>query len=193
VGQQCEIENPRARVEHVFAEQKDRMGLFIRTIGIALRRPGSEWPISSTTSNALSSCATSPSHNRLVLRKNDPFVAIPNSNQAKLAGIRGSPARGENNSLIEPSSFDSCVDLPSQRVEGALNWWRMAKVDDLLQNRTKQIVLAVVAWLARGPPGGESRRRGNHEPPKNSNAPPAFLQNRILAQVKSRRWFFTGD
>jgi len=24
----------RARVEHVFAEQKDRMGLFIRTIGI---------------------------------------------------------------------------------------------------------------------------------------------------------------
>jgi hypothetical protein len=32
--QQCEIENPR-RVEHVFAEQKDRMGLFIRTIGIA--------------------------------------------------------------------------------------------------------------------------------------------------------------
>jgi hypothetical protein len=25
----------RARVEHVFAEQKDRMGLFIRTIGIA--------------------------------------------------------------------------------------------------------------------------------------------------------------
>jgi hypothetical protein len=25
----------RSRVEHVFAEQKDRMGLFIRTIGIA--------------------------------------------------------------------------------------------------------------------------------------------------------------
>jgi transposase, IS5 family len=25
----------RARVEHMFAEQKDRMGLFIRTIGIA--------------------------------------------------------------------------------------------------------------------------------------------------------------
>ena len=25
----------RARVEHVFAEQKDRMGLFVRTIGIA--------------------------------------------------------------------------------------------------------------------------------------------------------------
>lgn len=27
--------NVRARVEHVFAEQKDRMGLFVRTIGIA--------------------------------------------------------------------------------------------------------------------------------------------------------------
>ena len=28
----------RARVEHVFAEQKDRMGLFIRTIGLARAR-----------------------------------------------------------------------------------------------------------------------------------------------------------
>ena len=59
----------RSRVEHVFAEQKDRMGLFIRTIGIAEQRLRSEWPISSTTSNALSSCARSPSHDRLVLRK----------------------------------------------------------------------------------------------------------------------------
>ena len=25
----------RARVEHVFAQQKDRMGLFVRTIGLA--------------------------------------------------------------------------------------------------------------------------------------------------------------
>jgi hypothetical protein len=33
------------------------------------RRSRSEWPISSTTSNALSSCARSPSHDRLVLRK----------------------------------------------------------------------------------------------------------------------------
>jgi len=33
------------------------------------RRPRSEWPISSTTSNALSSCATSPSPDWLVLRK----------------------------------------------------------------------------------------------------------------------------
>lgn len=28
----------RVRVEHVFAEQKDRMGLFIRTIGLARAR-----------------------------------------------------------------------------------------------------------------------------------------------------------
>src|ERR1700720_4327757 len=43
----------------------------------------------------------------------------------------------------------------------------MAKVDDLLQSGTKQIVLAVVAWLAHGcPPDSESRRRRNHEPPK---------------------------
>jgi IS5 family transposase len=32
-GQQCEIENPLA-CQTVFAEQKDRMELFIRTIGI---------------------------------------------------------------------------------------------------------------------------------------------------------------
>jgi hypothetical protein len=48
----------RSRVEHVFAEQKDRRGLFIRTIGIAEQRSRSEWPISSTTSNVLSFCAT---------------------------------------------------------------------------------------------------------------------------------------
>jgi IS5 family transposase len=54
----------RARVEHVFGEQKDRTGLFIRTIGR---------PISSTTSNALSSYARSPSHDRLVVRKSEPI------------------------------------------------------------------------------------------------------------------------
>src|SRR5579859_2590039 len=43
----------------------------------------------------------------------------------------------------------------------------MAKVDDLLQSGSKQIVLAVVAWLAHGcPPDSESRRRRNHEPLK---------------------------
>src|SRR4029077_7314270 len=43
----------------------------------------------------------------------------------------------------------------------------MAKVDDLFQSVTNQIVLAVVAWLAHGcPPDSESRRRRNHEPPK---------------------------
>ena len=58
----------RARVEHVFAEQKDRMGLFIRTIGIA--RATTKIGIANLVynSNALSSCARSPSHDRLVLR-----------------------------------------------------------------------------------------------------------------------------
>ena len=37
--------------------------------GSRAQRPRSQWPISSTTSNALSSCARSPSHDRLVLRK----------------------------------------------------------------------------------------------------------------------------
>src|SRR6476660_8842530 len=34
-GQQCEIENARARRAYVFAEQKHRVGVFVRTIGIA--------------------------------------------------------------------------------------------------------------------------------------------------------------
>lgn len=33
-GQQCEIQD-RSRIEHVFAEQKARMGLFIRSAGLA--------------------------------------------------------------------------------------------------------------------------------------------------------------
>jgi IS5 family transposase len=41
----------RSRVEHVFAEQKDWMGLFIRTMGSRGQRPRSEWSISSTTSS----------------------------------------------------------------------------------------------------------------------------------------------
>jgi hypothetical protein len=59
----------RARVEHVFAEQKHRMGLFVRPSGSPERRPRSERPIWSTTSNALSSYARSPSHDQLELRK----------------------------------------------------------------------------------------------------------------------------
>src|SRR5262249_16006081 len=44
---------------------------------------------------------------------------------------------------------------------------RMAKVDDLLERRAKQVVLAIVARLAhRSPPDSESRRRRNHGPPK---------------------------
>src|ERR1700736_3033055 len=43
----------------------------------------------------------------------------------------------------------------------------MAKVDDILQRGSKQIVLAGGGWPApRCPPDSESRRRRNHEPPK---------------------------
>ena len=73
---------------------------------------------------------------------------------------------------------------------------RMAKVDDLLQSGTKQIVLAVVAWLAHGcPPDSESRRRRNHEPPKSeipkrkkTATTTGFLAKWNIAQVKPRRW-----
>src|SRR5262245_10323164 len=71
----------------------------------------------------------------------------------------------------------------------------MAKVDDLLERRAKQVVLAIVARLAhRSPrqrisPSKESRtaQSGNPKPQENSHAHPAFLQNRLLAQVKSSR------
>src|SRR6202011_4352904 len=42
----------------------------------------------------------------------------------------------------------------------------MAKVDDRLQRRAKQVVLTVVARLAHRSPSSESRRQRNHEPPK---------------------------
>src|SRR5262249_24739882 len=72
---------------------------------------------------------------------------------------------------------------------------RMAKVDDLLETRAKQIVLAIVARLAhRAPrqrisPSKESRTAqiGNPKSQENPHAHPAFLQNRLLAQVKSSR------
>jgi hypothetical protein len=71
----------------------------------------------------------------------------------------------------------------------------MAKIDDLLQRRAKQIVLAVVARLAHGssltanlavkgtmnPASRESKTQEIRHPH------PAFLQNRLLAQVKSQR------
>src|SRR4029077_6495372 len=44
---------------------------------------------------------------------------------------------------------------------------RVAKIDDLLQRRTKQIVLTIVAGLAqRLSSNSESRRQKNHELPK---------------------------
>src|SRR6516225_1260054 len=71
----------------------------------------------------------------------------------------------------------------------------MAKVDDLLEKRAKQVVLAIVARLAhwsprqRISPSKESRipQIGNPKPQENPHAHPAFLQNRLLAQVKSSR------
>src|SRR5712672_4541871 len=83
----------------------------------------------------------------------------------------------------------------------------MAKVDDLLQSGTKQIVLAVVAWLAHGcPPDSESRRRRNHEPPKSGipKRKKTATHNRLSCKIeyllKSNHGdgsiaseFFTGD
>jgi hypothetical protein len=61
----------------------------------------------------------------------------------------------------EPSRQKTPVNLRREPHQ------RMAKIDHLLQSGTKQIILAVVAWLAHGrPPDSESRRRRNHEPPK---------------------------
>jgi hypothetical protein len=69
------------------------------------------------------------------------------------------------------------------------------RADDLLERRAKQVVLAIVARLAhRSPrqrisPSKESRTAqiGNLKPQENSHAHPAFLQNRLLAQIKSSR------
>src|SRR5262245_3421337 len=83
----------------------------------------------------------------------------------------------------------------------------MAKVDDLLQSRTKQIDLAVVTWLAHGcPPDGESRRRGNHEPPKSGipKRKKTATHNRLSCKIEYllrsnhrdssiASEFFTGD
>src|ERR1700719_4359830 len=83
----------------------------------------------------------------------------------------------------------------------------MAKVDHLLQSGTKQIILAVVAWLAHGcSPDSESRRRRNHEPPKSGipkrkkTAPHNQLSCKIEYLLRSNHGdgsiaseFFTGD
>jgi hypothetical protein len=72
---------------------------------------------------------------------------------------------------------------------------RMAKVDDLLQRRAKQIVLAVVPRLAHGSSltanlavkgimNPASRESQNARKPRPA---PGFLANRLLAQVKSQR------
>ena len=71
----------------------------------------------------------------------------------------------------------------------------MAKVDDFVQRRLKQIVLTFVARLAhrshrsRISPARESRtvQIRNPKTQENRNLRPAFLQNRILVQVKTQR------
>src|ERR1700735_204633 len=83
----------------------------------------------------------------------------------------------------------------------------MAKVDDLLQSGTKQIVLAVFAWLSHGcPPDSESRRRRNHEPPKSGipKRKKTATHNRLSCKIEYllrsnhghssiASEFFTGD
>ena len=71
----------------------------------------------------------------------------------------------------------------------------MANVDDLLQRWTKQIVLTIVARMAHGfSPIANPAVKGITKPPnpdskkqENQDLPTAFLQNRILAHVKSQR------
>ena len=78
-------------------------GFLSELSGSPEQRPRSEWPISSTTSNALSSCARSPSHDRLVLRKATHSthypIAIRLNQQLVFADLR----HAEINSLIESS------------------------------------------------------------------------------------------
>src|ERR1700722_3685532 len=83
----------------------------------------------------------------------------------------------------------------------------MAKGEYLLQSGTKQIVLAVVAWLAHGrPPDSESRRRRNHEPPKSGipKRKKTATHNRLSCKIEYllrsnhgngsiASEFFTGD
>ena len=80
------------------------------------------------------------------------------------------------------------IDLPRQPHQ------RMAKVDDLLERRAKPVVLAIVMRLAhRSPPTANLAVEGITDRPNQESqtaikpARPAFLQNRLLAQVKSSR------
>src|SRR5438067_6531970 len=69
--------------------------------------------------------------------------------------------RSQPTHRAEPSRQKLPIDRPRQPHQ------RMAKVDDLLEKRAKQVVLAIVARLAHwSPPDSESRRRRNHGPPK---------------------------
>jgi hypothetical protein len=56
------------KVEHAFAEQKDRMDLFTRTLASPERRRRSDWQTSSTTSSACFSCADPQPHDQRSIR-----------------------------------------------------------------------------------------------------------------------------
>jgi len=72
---------------------------------------------------------------------------------------------------------------------------RVAKVDNRLQRRPKQIVLTIVARLAQdfpptaNPQSKESQNTKIRYPKmqENRDPAPAFLQNRILVRIKSQR------
>ena len=78
------------RVEHVFAERKDRMGLFIRTIGIA--RATTKIGIANLVYNIKRLIFLRKIAIACVLREGDPCDLPPNCDQAKsIAGVREFP------------------------------------------------------------------------------------------------------
>src|SRR5437868_14633210 len=97
--------------------------------------------------------------------------------------------RSQPTERAESSRQTVPIDRPRQPHQ------RMAKVDDLLEKRAKQVFLAIVARLAhRSPPTANLAVEGITDHPNRESqtaikpaCTPAFLQNRFLAQVKSSR------
>ena len=93
-------------------------GLFIRTIGIARAMTKIGMANLVYNINALSSCATSPSH----VRRPDPFDSLPNCDQAKSSRFPLTSIPLKISPLIEPSrTYDQvpaqglAAELQSQR------------------------------------------------------------------------------
>jgi hypothetical protein len=91
----------RARVEHVFAEQKHRMGLFIRTIGIAPAT--TKIGMTNLVHNIKRVIFPAQPRHRLTglcyAKRPTRLNTIPNSNQAKSAAASADLLRTENSSL----------------------------------------------------------------------------------------------